>query len=185
MEPINFFVENKIIFTIVHVLGAVIGMGSAIMSDLLFNFYSKDRSLDNGEKKTLGFLSNAVWIALIFIILSGVGLFLSNPERYMASAKFISKMSIMVVLLINGIFLHKFIAPHFGDRGLLKFESKRPIRQIAFACGAISLISWFIVCILGILSRINYTYQEFLAGYFIFTICGILFALFVEKKTFK
>jgi hypothetical protein len=185
MEPVNFFVENKIILTIIHVLGAVFGMGSAIMSDLLFNFYSRDKSLDNGEKKTLKFLSNAVWISLIFIILSGAGIFLTNPEKYMASNKFISKMVVMVILLINGLFLHKFVSPHFGDRGLLKFENKRPLRQIAFACGAVSLISWFVVCILGILSRINYTFKEFLLGYAIFTICGIIFALIVEKKTFK
>lgn len=48
----------------------------------------------------------------------------------------------MVVLLVNGLFLHKVVSPHFDDRGLLEFKSKRPIRRIAFVCGAVSLISW-------------------------------------------
>ncbi len=185
MEPISFFVENKIIFTIIHVLGAVIGMGSAIMSDLLFNFYSKDRKLNDTEKSTLRFLSNIVWIGLIFIILSGIGLFLSNPEKYMASHKFISKILVMVVLLVNGIFLHKVVSPHFDDKGLLKFKNRRGTRQIAFICGAISLISWTIVLILGILSKINYTFIQFILGYLIFTLCGILVALVVERFTFS
>lgn len=160
-------------------------MGSAIMSDLLFNFYSHNKTLNNTERRTLRFLSNAVWMSLIFIIASGICIFFSNPEKYMASAKFISKMTVMVVLLANGLFLHKFIAPHFDDRGLLKFKNKRPIRQIAFACGAVSLISWTVVCVLGSLSSIPYTFMQFILGYTIFAICGALFALVVEKRTFK
>ncbi len=185
MQPVEFFVENKTFFTVIHVLGAVIGMGSAIISDLLFNFYSKDRNLNDTEKSTLRFLSNVVWIGLVFIIASGIALFLSNPERYMESQKFISKMIIMVILLANGIFLHKIVSPHFDDKGLLKFKNRRGIRQIAFACGAISIISWFIVCILGVISSIPYTFVQFILAYLIFTLCGIFVSLVIEKYTFS
>lgn len=185
MEPISFFVDYKVLFTVIHVLGAVMGMGSALISDLLFNFYSKDRKLNETEKSTLRLLSNIVWIALVFIILSGGALFLSNPEKYMASAKFISKMIIMVILLGNGIFLHKIVSPHFDDRGLLKFKNLRGIRQIAFACGAISLISWTVVCVLGVLSKIPYTFTQFVIAYLIFTICGIIVSLIIERYTFS
>ncbi len=185
MEPIDFFVKNKTIFLVFHVLSVVMGMGSALTSDLLFNFYSKNKTLNDTERKTLRFLSTAVWVSLIVIILSGLCIFFSDPYRYEHSQKFISKMIIMVVLLANGLFLHKVVSPHFDDRGLLKFKSKRPIRQIAFACGAVSLISWTTVCVLGTISRISYTFQQFILGYLIFTICGIIFALIIEKKTFN
>lgn len=185
MESINFFIENKTLFTIIHLLGVVMGMGSALISDILFNFYSKDRKLNETERSTLILLSNIVWISLVFIILSGTALFLSDPQKYMISQKFISKMFIMVVLLVNGLFLHKLVSPHFSDRGLLKFKNLRNTRQIAFACGAVSLVSWTIVCILGVLKSIPYKFTDFLLGYLVFTIIAIIISLIIEMKSFN
>lgn len=185
MEAIEFFVESKTLFTVAHVLTVVVGMGTAIVSDLLFNFYTTDRVLDKREGKSLEFLSNIVWISLVFIILSGVGLFFSDPSKYLASSKFISKMSIMVILLANGVFLSKFVSPHFYDKGLLKFKSARTIRQVAFVSGAISISSWFIVCILGVLKSIPVHFTQFLLGYFAFLVVAGCVALAVEKKTFN
>lgn len=185
MQAIEFFVENKTLFTIVHVLSVIIGMGAAIVSDLLFNFYSADKKLDKKEARTLEFLSSVVWISLLFIIISGFGLFFSDPPKYLVSNKFISKMSIMVVLLANGVFLSKFISPHFSDTGLLKFKKTRTLRQIAFVSGAISISSWFIVCILGLLQTIPFHFSEFLAGYVTFIFAAGIIALIVEKKTFN
>lgn len=185
MEAINFFVENKTLFTILHVLAVVLGMGAALISDLLFNFYTIDKTLDHKEARTLEFLSSVVWVSLVFIILSGVGLFFSDPAKYLASDKFISKMSIMAVLLANGLFLSKFVSPHFRDKGLLKLKSARTLRQIAFVSGAISISSWFIVCILGMLKSIPVHFTQFLLGYFAFIAVASLVALAVEKKTFN
>ncbi len=185
MEPIEFFLQNKHIFTIIHVFSVIIGMGGALISDFLFNFYSSNKSLNKTESRTLRFLSNLVWISLVFIILSGFSLFFSDPYKYEHSQKFISKMFIMVILLANGIFLHKFIAPHFDDRGLLKFKNKKTIRQIAFACGAISLVSWLVVFTLGSINSIPFHFSEFLLYYFITIFIGSLAALIVEHKTFK
>lgn len=185
MEAIEFFVENKTYFTIVHVLSVVVGMGSAIISDILFNFYSKDKKLDTTEKRSLELLSNTVWISLIGIILSGIAIFLSNPDGYLASAKFLTKMSIMGVLLINGLFLSFVISPHFNDKGLLKFKNKRCIRQLAFVGGAISISSWFIICILGVLKNIQLSVPRAMLLYSCFIVVAIGIALFVEKKVFS
>ena len=185
MESIQFFADNKIIFVVLHVLSVVMGMGSALISDLLFNFYSKDKHLNDGEIKTLKFLGNAVWVSLVFIILSGLAIFFSDPYKYEHSQKFISKMTIMALLLLNGLFLHVFVAPHFEDKGLLKFKNKRPVRQIAFACGAVSLLSWTVVCVLGTLKSIPIHASNFLMIYLGFVFLAVIFSLFVEKITFS
>jgi uncharacterized membrane protein len=185
MEAIDFFVDNKILFVIIHVLFVIAGMGSALLSDFLFNFYSKDKVLNETEIKSLSLLSRIVWISLIFIILSGIALFFSDPEKYTHSQKFISKMCIMGVLLLNGLFLSQFISPHLNDRGLLKFKNKRTLRQISFICGAISIASWTIVCILGTLKSIPMHSTRFILYYVVFILCSALIALFVEKKAFS
>lgn len=185
MEAIEFFVQNKTVFTILHVMSVIVGMGSALISDILFNFYSKDKILSKKEAESLELLSRTVWISLVVIILSGIALFFSDPIKYIHSDKFISKMFIMVILLINGVFLSRFIAPHFTDKGLLKFKNKRTVRQIAFVCGSISLVSWIVVCVLGLISSIPIHFSQFLMGYGFVIILSSVVALFAEKILFS
>lgn len=185
MESIDFFVENKTLFTIFHVISVIVGMGSALVSDFLFNFYSKDKLLSKTEIGSLELLSRIVWISLVFILLSGLGLFFSDPLTYMNSDKFISKMLVMMVLLFNGLFLSKCIAPHFTDRGLLKFKNKRTLRQIAFVCGSISLISWSVVCVLGLVKSIPVQVGQFIVYYALLVAFSALVSLVVEKRLFS
>ncbi len=185
MEILDFFVENKIVFVVFHVLSVIVGMGSAVVSDILFNFYSEDKTLNDSERKSLELLSSTIWISLIVIIMSGMAIFLSDPEKYISSQKFITKMVIMIVLLLNGLFLSKFVSPHFSDKGLLKFKNKRSIRQWAFVGGAISVTSWIIVCILGVIKSIPFQASEALLIYLVTIIFAILSALFLEKRTFS
>jgi len=88
--------------TVVHVLAVVIGMGAALSADLLFHFFSKDKHFSFVELRTLGILSKTVWYSIIIIIVSGIFLFLSDTEKYLDSSKFLAKMTIMGILLING-----------------------------------------------------------------------------------
>ena len=75
METINFFTEIKPVSTIFHVLSAVVGMGAALMGDFLFNFYSKDKILNQTEIQTLNVLSKIVWYGLLLLLISGLMLF--------------------------------------------------------------------------------------------------------------
>lgn len=182
---LDFFAYIKIPMTILHVLSVVFGMGAALMSDMLFNFYSKDKKLSFGEVKTLSLISNAVWFALIIIILSGGGLFLSNIPKYIVSVKFLAKMSIMLVLLINGFILHKYIWKQVIKEHFLTDPTKTRARQKAFMGGAISVISWISVCSLGVIDSIPYTYWQVMLAYFGIIIFGIITAITIEKATFE
>lgn len=71
MDPITFFITTKPLFTLVHILSVIVGMGAALLSDLLFNLYARDRILTAREVRSLDRLSRTVWIALGIIILSG------------------------------------------------------------------------------------------------------------------
>lgn len=93
-SSIAFFASIKAFSIIFHVLSVVIGMGGALIADLLFSFYAIDKKLKHSEISTLALLSKIVWYSLLAIIISGVFIFFSDPEKYMASAKFITKMDI-------------------------------------------------------------------------------------------
>jgi hypothetical protein len=185
MELTEFFTTIKTPMTIVHVISVIFGMGSALVSDILFTFYSKDKKLSPTEIKTLRLLSNTVWIGLIVISLSGTGLFLSDIPKYLHSVKFLSKMSVLAVLLVNGFILHKYVWKHVISRNFLVNTRESIMRKVAFACGSISVISWVTVCALGVLDRIAISYGIFMAGYAVVILGGIVTALFMEYKEFE
>lgn len=181
----NFLSEYKAIITITHILGVVVGMGAALLSDFLFSFYSHDKKLSRSETSTLKILSNIVWFGLIIITLSGIGLFLSDIEKYLESTKFLAKMSILTVLVLNGYILNRYISKAMTRRGFLSYHKYTGLRKLAFACGSISIISWLSVLSLGVTSKIHLPYSALIELYGVVIIGGIIIALIVEKNTFE
>lgn len=184
-DTIEFFKEYKTISVIVHVLSVVVGMGSALVSDILFNLYIKDKKIQKHENKTLSKLSAIVWISLVFIVLSGLALFLSDPIKYSQSVKFLVKMTVVGVIIVNGYAFWRLIHPalrklNFTDINMHHKYVK--IRKASFAMGAVSLASWLLAFILGMLGHIPLTYLEAIAGYIALCFGGILFSQIVEYK---
>jgi hypothetical protein len=182
---INFFANIKIPVTIVHVISVVIGMGAALLSDILFNFFAKDKKLNPTERKTLEILSSVVWISLIVIILSGLALFASNPEKYLESPKFLAKLTILAILLINGFVLNAYVWKRLSKPGFFTAKRESGTRKIAFAGGAISVISWLSVCVLGVLDSSPVGYSVIIALYVCVLGIGIPTALLIENREFE
>lgn len=182
METIELFQSIKTPATIVHVLGVVLGMGGALVSDMLFSFFSKDKNLNKTELKTLSILSKLILYSLVVISISGVAIFLSDPSGYLASAKFLAKMTILVVLVLNGYLLNKYVWPHLLDRGFFTLKSERNIRRLAFVLGAVSVISWLSVFFLGMLDGLDMGYRLIISIYTMITLCGAGVALLIEKR---
>lgn len=180
-----FFVAAKVPFTILHVVSVVFGMGAALMSDTLFTFYGKDKKLSPGEIKTLRLLSRLVWWGLVVIAISGVGLFLSDVAKYSQSIKFLAKMTILCVLLLNGYVLHRFIWKHVIKRNFLKDQRENTMRRIDFMCGSISVLSWLSVCTLGVLDHLTLPYTTIILFYGIIIAIGITASQIIERRTFE
>ncbi len=182
MEILEFFQHIKIPVTVVHVIAVVFGMGGALVSDLLFNFFSKDKKLNSTEIYTLSILKNIVFYSLIAIVLSGITIFFSDIEKYAHSAKFLAKMSILLMLLVNGYVLDKHIWPHLLNNNFFTVRKERTTRRMAFACGAISVISWLSVCALGVLDKLNMSYGLIISLYLAIIAFGVIVALLIEKR---
>lgn len=185
METIEFFADYKVPATILHVVSVVIGMGSALLSDILFTFYSKDKHLNPTERKTLEILSSVVWIALVVICLSGIFLFLSDVPKYSVSPKFLAKMTILGVLLINGFALNAYVWKRLARPGFFTSKKESTTRKIAFVGGAISVVSWVSVCTLGVLDKSPVGYSVIIGLYAAILFVGIITALFVENREFE
>ncbi len=185
MELSELFFEIKPYSIAIHAAAAIVGMGTAIASDIMFSFYSRDRIFDAREQRVFEILSRIIWISLITIIITGAAIFFSDPVGYGSSIKFLIKMTIVFALTLNGIVLSRWIQPHIARNGFLTSSNERHARQFAFACGAISLTSWSMAFILGMLDSIPFSYFTALISYLGIISIVVLAALVIEHHSFE
>lgn len=185
----EFFEEYKLLITILHLLGVVIGFGAAIAADFLFFRFVSNFKLSNHEIYVMGLLSKLVWIGLSLILLSGLGLFLSAPDVYVNSSKFLLKMLVVGVITINGGFLHFYIKPRLKS---INWKSsgvgfERRVRKLAFAAGGISFSSWMLALVLGTLASIPLSFPEsalFYLAFLFVLVVGSQIAEYLYNKFF-
>ncbi len=177
----EFLLINKEYIIILHVLSVVIGMGGAIITDFLFVYFALNKKLSFSEIKIIKLLSKIVLYALFSIIITGIIIFTSNIEKYLMSVKFLTKMSIVSILTVNGILLHILVFKHLKDEGYLTKFKNRNLRRFAFAFGSISITSWLCAMSLGVLDKISITYPQAIFVYFAI----ITFAIVTSQIIFK
>lgn len=178
------FLELKSVFVIVHLLGMVLGMGAAVMTDIMFMKSSRDKLLDEKEVSFINLGSRTVWIGLLVIIISGASLFALNPERYLESDKFLAKMAVVAVLAVNGGFFHfkhlPFLRTQIGQTLNLSAAFKQKSYGL-FISGAVSSVSWISALMLGSLRNLPYSFSAIMSAYIGVLIIGILSSLLVRK----
>jgi len=102
-----------------------------------------------------------IGIGLALVWLSGIGFLLNyyfyNPVG-LANPKVWAKVSIVAVLTLNGVFVHKAILPLIKRNvGRALFDGVSPAMEGVFlASGAVSATSWYVPLVLGALPEINY-----------------------------
>ena len=176
----------KIIFLIVHIVGIVMGAGAAFVTDAVFMGAFKKRLFSQSDVDYIALASKLVWVGVIVIVLSGLALFALDPAKYLASSKFLTKMIVVIVLVLNGAFFH------FHHLGRLRAVAGEPlISQSAFwngsatlfASGAVSMVSWITAIVLGTFKSLPFSLPVLITLYFIILAMAIGVAfVFLDSK---
>lgn len=182
----SYLVEYKGIIVLLHGIAAAIGVGGATITDTLFFKYLSDKKISKDEGSTLKTLSTVIWFALGLLVLTGVGLYLPEQEALLQTPKFLVKMIVVAVLILNGVALNLVISPKITK---IKFDDQEPIRDVkndllrhvAFALGAVSIISWYFVFILGSLRKVNMDFDSIILIYLLILVVGILGSQFFAE----
>ena len=152
---ISFLTEHTLLVLTAHILGTILGLGGATIADILFFRFLKDYKITAKECDVLHLLKGIILGALGLIILSGIGLYLTDIQRYSASGPFLAKMLIVGIITINGIALHVIVAPHFLRLDLKRYHARyQHWRRLAFALGGISVCSWYCAFFIAMLKTI-------------------------------
>ncbi|MAZ41151.1 hypothetical protein CL654_03485 [bacterium] len=179
------WIDIKTLLTIAHLFGVALGVGGAFASDGIFLKSIKDQRITKTELGFIVFGSTMVWTGLFLLILSGLGLFLLDPTYYLASSKFLAKMTIVLILTINGIIFHISHIPRFLRHVDEFFHSSDEFmrkRWLILSSGALSLISWGFALVLGVFSSVPYSYITIMAFYIGVLVISILIALALKKR---
>jgi uncharacterized membrane protein len=110
-SPIMLFETYHELIAVFHVLAVTMGLGGATITDVLFFRFLRDLRISEQESEVLNVLSQVIWFGLAFLVITGIGLFLPEAEYLLSSSKFLVKMVVVSVILINGLFLNLLISP--------------------------------------------------------------------------
>ncbi len=180
--------EYKSFVVVLHILFMALGLGAATLADIFFFKFLKDERISAEESDVLSTLSQVIWLSLGLVIVSGVALFLPEAVQYLSMPKFLAKMVVVGVIVVNGAFLNLYIAPKlvkisFGDPHNHKEGELGRARRLAFALGPISIVSWYAAFILGSLpADTPLLFFDFLKIYLLVLIVAVTIGQFVENR---
>lgn len=176
---------QRIGWVIVHNIGFILGVGAATITDIFFFRFLKDHAISDKEKETMDTLTNVIWGGLAVLIVSGFALTLPESARLFASSKFLIKLVIVGVIMINGVLLNMFVAPYLRR---LSFEGTVParrFRKFAFALGGISLVSWYSAFLLGSFRSLAFSFPVALVAYGVLLVGVIVGSSIAERLITK
>jgi len=179
------FLDIGTVYLIAHIFGAILGAGGAFMSDMMFFSSIRDGLFDKHEFRFMRLGGKMVWTGIFILVVSGILLVSTNPEFYLNSAKFLVKVTIVSIIILNGIIFHLVHLPHIKKHLNIKFsESPTFIKNASFLMisGAISMVSWISTVVLGMLKNIPYSYLEILSVYISLILVAVIGSLVMKKK---
>ncbi|MBI3250374.1 MAG: hypothetical protein HYZ61_00765 [Candidatus Andersenbacteria bacterium] len=153
---------------IFHLVGVILGAGGAVLSDAMFFSSIRDRKLTKTELRFMRMGSHFVWAGLAILVTTGTIIFSSNPEFYMASTKFLAKVTIVSLIILNGIFIHIWHIPRFrrhAGHHLPSSDEFMRARPYLMVSGALSTTSWIWAFVLGSLSSLPFSYSLIMTAY--------------------
>jgi hypothetical protein len=112
-------------------------------------------------------------------------LLLSDPVGYAASSKFLVKMTVVGVILVNGLLLNFYISPRLTKLRFRTHEDRKAdewFKRIAFVSGVVSISSWYASFLLGLLSSIPLTYWQGMGVYLIILSVGGVISQFAYHQ---
>ncbi len=165
---------------IMHIVGVAMGVGGAITTDATFLRSIWDRTITKGQLQLIEIISKVVVSGLILLILSGISLVALHPH-YLSlsdgSQLFWVKMTIVLILTINGIVFHKKILPilqRHQDQSLASDEVRNKLWLLA-STGGLSGISWVTVLALGKFMQVtDFSYLFIMNAYLLLVFGAIL-----------
>ncbi len=151
---INEFLEETRQYNLaIHLLGLSMGLGGTLVVDIMFTHFMRNYAISSRESVIMHLISQMIIFGIFLLILSGVALYLPAAESFNENPRFIMKMIVVLIVIINGGILNLYLTPKMNKISLVDDEKHRyvTLTRISFALGAISIVSWLSAFLLALL----------------------------------
>jgi len=151
----------KSIIKVGHLIGIILGLGAATVLDLIVVRFLLAGKVRSEHVVLIEFMTKIVTGGLVILWISGLSyLFhyvMFDPSK-LANQKVWAKIAIVVVLTINGYFIHSSVVPLIKRQVGRALFAGLPRRECALmlAFGTISATSWYVPLILGAMPHFNF-----------------------------
>ncbi len=165
----------------IHLIACCIAIGLVLTSDLAMVKQLFQRESSDNTKSMRNLQTTVVW-ALAALWISGLTLVSLDAWfkgwEYFENPKIQAKISIVVLLTLNGIILHHFVLPWLQKAGsMLKLSPSQTV--FALFSGAVSGVSWLYAAMLGVGRPLSWKYSlvELMAAYPLLIASGFVLML--------
>ena len=167
----------------VHLLGLVLGLGGAIIIDVMIFHFLRNFEISTREAVIMHLLSQMIVLGLILLVVSGIALMFTDLHGYLENPRFLMKMTAVGIVSLNGAVLNLYVAPKMELISLREEdrESNQTLVKASFIVGAVSAISWLTVFFLAMIEILEtFSYVTLLVSYLLLLATAIGGGLFTK-----
>ena len=162
---------TRLAIVYIHLIACCVAIGLILTSDIaMVKQLLQGDSAGLSDHKHMDSLQKTVSRALVMLWVTGVAIIAMDVSAkdwgYFANPKIQAKISLVVLLTINGVLLHKAVLPLLHKAGSLLNLTVRQ-RLLALFAGALSAVTWFYAAFIGVGRPLAWKYSlvELLAAY--------------------
>jgi uncharacterized membrane protein len=166
----------KEILIVIHLLSVALGAGGAFITDAVFFRMIWSKMFSQSSISTISFISKFVWLGAIATILSGLALFLQLPGYYWQNPQFWAKMTIVAIIVANGLVFHVYHLPilrQLKNKPVMYLKNHPFSQEWLLVSGAFSSTSWATAILLGSTMTRAWSYSLIISLY-VATISSII-----------
>ena len=185
--------DIKSAIMLVHIVGLALGLGGAWIIDLFLTKYLVKKEITLEKFQFVAYASKIVCYGLALLWLSGAGFiayyYFFTPE-YLTNEKVWAKAFIVLILSINGVFVHLYVLPIVRrciGGSVLAMVSRSVAHKLTTIC-VVSVLSWLFPLLLGVSKSLNFSVSAleiltvYVAVIFVSLIVGHLVVNFILKR---
>jgi hypothetical protein len=166
----------KMALLYIHLLSLAVAVGSMLIAEHLISqrlMFSRQRKFTSDSYDIVLFASRAVTVSLLLLWLTGIGFIVLgylNDPTYIENQKIWAKVSIVLLISVNGIYIHRGLLPRLADvsaGGLLIRNAWESVKlRLSFSA---SIAGWLIATFYGAAKFLNqgYHYSELFGLYLV------------------
>ncbi len=171
-----------------HLLGMILGLGGTLILDILIFHFLRNFKINSSEAVIMHLISQLIILGLVLLMVTGVAIYLTDIQAYNSNPRFLMKMTAVLILSINGIFLNFYMMPAIEKLSLVEedIEEDQNLKRVAFSVGGVSMVSWMAAFAFAMVKDLgHFSYIQMLIPYLILVIGAIVGGQFIKKKMEK